>query len=150
MNLRLILPDDYLFKVDSGSMRESLEVRVPLLDEDLVSFGLSLPQALRARRRTSKIVLREVARRRLPSRVAAKAKQGFIVPVSRSVDSAFKRQLGERLLDPGAPVSTYFRPDVYGPWIEAFTAGTPAPGISRAGLYQRVMMVLSLDVCLAG
>ena len=42
-NVRLMLPNDFLFKVDTASMKESLEVRVPMLDEDLFVFGLSLP-----------------------------------------------------------------------------------------------------------
>lgn len=147
-NMRLVLPDDYLFKVDAGSMRESLEVRVPLLDEELVDFGLRLPQALRARRRTSKLVLREVARRRLPSRVATKPKQGFAVPVDRWVDRDFRSRLRERLTDPGSPVASWFRPEAYRPWIDAFEAGTTVDGVSRGGLYQRVMMLLSLDVSL--
>jgi asparagine synthase (glutamine-hydrolysing) len=42
-SIRLTLANDYLFKVDITSMKESLEVRVPMLDEDLCAFGLSLP-----------------------------------------------------------------------------------------------------------
>ncbi|PYJ99559.1 MAG: asparagine synthase (glutamine-hydrolyzing) [Verrucomicrobia bacterium] len=44
VKMRLRLPNDYLFKVDLASMRSSLEVRVPMLDEDLIQFGLILPQ----------------------------------------------------------------------------------------------------------
>ena len=94
-------------------------------------------------------MLREVARRHLPARVAEKTKQGFVVPVDRSVDASFKRQLRERLGDPGSPLAAHYRPAVYRPWVEAFAAGATVPGISRAGLYQRVMMLLSLDVCLS-
>jgi asparagine synthase (glutamine-hydrolysing) len=149
VNMRLILPDDYLFKVDSASMRESLEVRVPLLDEELIAFGLSLPHALRARGRTAKAVLRAVAARRLPAAVAAKPKQGFTVPVDRWVDADFKRQVRERLSDPGSRLAGSFHPDVYLPWVHAFADDIPVPGISRAGLYQRVIMLLSLDLALA-
>ena len=66
VNMRLVLPNDFLFKVDTASMRHGLEVRVPMLDEDLLAFGLSLPHTLRANRSTGKIVLRGVAERRLP------------------------------------------------------------------------------------
>src|SRR2546423_14690473 len=52
VGMRLTMANDYLFKVDAASMRESLEVRVPMLDEDLVAFGLSLPHHLKAQGRT--------------------------------------------------------------------------------------------------
>ncbi|HBH79319.1 MAG TPA: hypothetical protein DDY39_05780, partial [Nitrospira sp.] len=42
-NVRMMLANDFLFKVDLASMKESLEVRVPMLDEELFSFGLTLP-----------------------------------------------------------------------------------------------------------
>ena len=42
-----MLANDYLYKVDTASMKESLEVRVPMLDEDLMAFGLSLPHQLK-------------------------------------------------------------------------------------------------------
>jgi asparagine synthase (glutamine-hydrolysing) len=148
-NIRLVLPNDYLFKVDTASMRESLEIRVPLLDEDLVAFGLTLPHALRTRGRTSKVVLREVAARRLPEVVATKPKQGFAVPVDRWVDSEFKRQLRERLTDPASPVREHFRPDEYLPWIHSFAENRLVNGISRMGLYQRAIMLLSLDLALS-
>ena len=45
VNIRLVLANDFLFRVDLASMRESLEIRVPMLDEDLFTFGLSLPHA---------------------------------------------------------------------------------------------------------
>ena len=76
LNVRLLLPDDYLFKVDAGSMRASLEVRVPLLDEAIVDFGLSLPHRLRTDGRRGKRVLRALAARRLPPSLAIAAQAG--------------------------------------------------------------------------
>src|SRR5262249_27234217 len=54
VNTRLVLPNDFLFKVDTASMKESLEIRVPMLDEDLFAFGLSLPLHLKVKGRTCK------------------------------------------------------------------------------------------------
>src|SRR5262249_16223584 len=65
-NIRLTLANDFLFKVDTASMMESLEIRVPMLDEDLFAFGLSLPRYLKVDGRTCKRTLRAVAARRLP------------------------------------------------------------------------------------
>src|SRR5207249_5912126 len=80
VNTRLTLPNDFLFKVDTASMKESLEVRVPMLDEDLFAFGLSLSHHLKVKRQSCKQVLRRVAERRLPPAVAHKPKQGFGIP----------------------------------------------------------------------
>jgi asparagine synthase (glutamine-hydrolysing) len=149
LNTRLRLPNDYLFKVDTASMKESLEIRVPMLDEDLFAFGLSLPHCLKVRGRKCKIVLREVAKRRLPPTVASKAKRGFMIPVDRWVDVDFKARLREFLLGPSSKLPEFFRPEIYRPMVEAFCEGRWYPGISREGLYQRAIMLLSLQLALS-
>jgi len=148
VNTRLNLANDYLFKVDTASMRENLEVRVPMLDEELFAFGLSLPQRLKVRGRTCKMVLRAVAQRRLPLPVANKPKWGFGMPLDRWVDADFKEQLRESLLGKSSKLPEYFRPEVYRPMIEAFCKGNLCNGISRQGLYQRAIMLLSVHLAL--
>ncbi len=145
-NTRLILPNGFLFKVDTGSMRASLEVRVPLLDEDLFTFALSLPYNLKVSGRTGKRVLRTLASRQLPSSVATKPKSGFVIPVDTWVDAQFKAQLQETLLGPSSALPEYFRPEAYRPWVEAFCNDRPLPMLSRQALYQRVVMLLSLHL----
>jgi asparagine synthase (glutamine-hydrolysing) len=146
---RLTLPNDFLFKVDTASMKESLEVRVPMLDEDLFDFGLTLPHHLRINGRTCKRVLREVAKRRLPDAVAAKPKWGFGIPLDTWVDGDFKSRVRDSLLGPSTKLPEFFRPKVYRPIIEAFCDNRPYDGISRQGLYQRAIMLLSLHLMLA-
>jgi len=148
VNTRLTLPNDFLFKVDTASMRSSLEVRVPMLDEDLFAFALSLPYRLKVTGRTCKRVLRTVAERRLPPLVASKPKKGFGVPVDTWVDGDFKERLKETLLSPSSRLSEFFRPETYRPLVEAFCNGQPHPYVSREGLYQRVTMLLSLHLAL--
>jgi asparagine synthase (glutamine-hydrolysing) len=148
INVRLVLPNDYLFKVDIGSMRHGLEVRVPLLDEDLMEFGLALPHALRANRRSAKLVLRGVAGRRLPRELAGLPKRGFTVPIDRWVDRGFRDRLRAQLLDRDSRLPEFFDPRVYRPWVLAFASGTRANGLTRDGLYQRVFMLLALDLAL--
>lgn len=148
VNMRLVLPNDFLFKVDTASMRHSLEVRVPMLDEDLVAFGLSLPRSLRANRGTGKIVLREVAKRRLPSSVVGRPKHGFAVPVDTWVDRDFKNNVRATLLDSGSGLREYLNPRVYEPWVHSFCSDSASPGLPRADLYQRVVMLLGLNLAL--
>jgi asparagine synthase (glutamine-hydrolysing) len=148
VSIRLILPNDFLFKVDTASMRESLEVRVPMLDEELFAFGLCLPHHLKVEGRTCKKVLREVAKRRLPPAVANKPKQGFGVPVDSWVNADFKACLRDALLSSSSRLPDFFRPEVYRPMVEAFCRGSLYPGISGEGLYQRAIMLLSVQLAL--
>jgi len=148
VNIRLVLPNDFLFKVDTASMKESLEVRVPMLDEDLFSFGLSLPHRLKVTGRTCKRVLRTIADRRLPPKVASKPKQGFGIPVDRWVTVDFKARLKDMLLGPNSRLSEFLAPKAYEPLIRAFCEQRSYPGVSRQGLYQRAIMLLSLQLAL--
>jgi asparagine synthase (glutamine-hydrolysing) len=141
-----MLPNDFLFKVDTASMKEGLEVRVPMLDEDLFAFALSLPHRLKVYHRTCKIVLRALAKRKLPPKIANKPKWGFVVPLDRWVDAEFKVRLRELLLGRSSKLPEFFRPEIYQPIIEAFCKGASYPGISRDGLYQRAIMLLSVQI----
>jgi asparagine synthase (glutamine-hydrolysing) len=146
IQVRLTLPNDFLFKVDTASMKESLEIRVPMLDEELFGFGLSLPHRLKVKGRTCKLVLREIAERRLPLRVAHKPKMGFSIPVDTWVDANFKARLREELLGSTSRLSDVFQPRFYKPLVEAFCNGTQHHTVSRQGLYQRIIMLLSLQL----
>jgi len=130
-------------------MSESLEVRVPMLDEDLFAFGISLPHHLKVNGRMCKKVLRAVAERRLPQAVANKDKRGFGIPVDSWVDADFKAQLRDTLLSPSSRLAEYFRPEAYRPIVEAFCEGSAFPGVSRQGLYQRAIMLVSVHLALA-
>ena len=62
------LPSDMLRKVDMMSMRAGIEVRVPMLDEELVALALSTAAPDQDRRTHGKLVLRDVAAKWLPPR----------------------------------------------------------------------------------
>jgi asparagine synthase (glutamine-hydrolysing) len=148
VNTRLMLPNDFLFKVDAASMKESLEVRVPMLDEALFDFGISLPYELNVDGRVCKRVLREVARLKLPRQVAQKPKQGFGIPLDSWVDADFKARLRETVLGPHSRLPDFFRPEFYRPRIEAFCEGRPYPGASRDLMYQLAIMLLAIQLTL--
>ncbi|TXG84752.1 MAG: hypothetical protein E6R14_04895, partial [Thermomicrobiales bacterium] len=134
---------------DIVGMKESLEVRVPMLDEDLFAFGLTLPHRLKVSGRTCKLVLRGVADRRLPPAVARKPKWGFSIPIDTWVDASFKARVRETLLGRESRLPDVFRPEAYRPIIEAFCSGQLHPDISRQGLHQRVVMLLSVHLALS-
>lgn len=66
---------------DVMSMAHSLEVRVPLLDYELVETVLNLPTNLKQNSKATKSLLRDTMRDRLPvSVIDRRDKQGFIFP----------------------------------------------------------------------
>jgi asparagine synthase (glutamine-hydrolysing) len=148
VQVRLILPNDFLFKVDLASMRESLEVRVPMLDEDLFAYGLGLPHRLKVNASNGKRVLRAVADEWLPAAVARKPKRGFEIAVDHWVDDRFKLHLKDALMGGDSRLRDVFRPDAYRPLLQAFCDGVAHPGVSRQGLYQRVIMLLAVHLAL--
>ncbi|GJL62958.1 MAG: asparagine synthetase B [Nitrospirales bacterium] len=146
VDTRLLLPNDFLFKVDMASMKESLEVRIPMLDESLYAFGLTLPHNLKVKGKTTKRILRVIAESRIPLNVARKPKWGFGIPMDTWVDSEFKIKLRESLLGSSSNLPEFFRPEVYRPIIEAFCDGRPHQIISRQGLWQRAIMLLAVHL----
>src|SRR3989442_1577309 len=66
-----------------GAHRRRVEVRVPLLDHQLLEWVLRLPWAMRFRHGRGKHLLRRVAARYLPASIVKPRKQGFTVPVGR-------------------------------------------------------------------
>jgi asparagine synthase (glutamine-hydrolysing) len=83
LDTRFTLPDDYLVKVDVASMAFSLEAREPLLDHDVVDFGMRLPLAWKLRAGRNKWLLRQLAARYVPAALLDRPKQGFVVPMDR-------------------------------------------------------------------
>ena len=71
------LQDDILTKVDRASAAHGLEVRVPLLDRQLVEFATRIPWRLRFRRDTPKYIFREAVRAKLPGYILSHPKRGF-------------------------------------------------------------------------
>ena len=91
------LPDDILYKCDRMSMAHSLEVRPPFLDHRIVEFAGRLPANLKIRGRTTKFVLRELMKKKLPDAILNRRKEGLDIPAHEWFRGPLKPLLQESL-----------------------------------------------------
>jgi asparagine synthase (glutamine-hydrolysing) len=80
-DLKTYLPGDILTKVDRASMARSLEVRVPLLDHELVEWLAGVPSSLKLNGREGKYIFKKAMESQLPRDVLYRQKMGFAVPL---------------------------------------------------------------------
>jgi asparagine synthase (glutamine-hydrolysing) len=109
MDFATWLPDDILVKADRMSMAHGLEVRVPLLDTDFVTWAAGLPGAARLSGSRSKILLRAALAPRVPRTVLERGKQGFHLPVSAWLRGPLRPRLDELLADERGPALRLLR-----------------------------------------
>jgi asparagine synthase (glutamine-hydrolysing) len=79
---RTYLLEDILVKVDRASMYNSLEVRAPFLDVNVVEFLDTLPKSYKIQGFNGKRLLKELMRNKLPNEIIDRPKKGFGIPVS--------------------------------------------------------------------
>jgi asparagine synthase (glutamine-hydrolysing) len=80
-DMQLVLPYDMLAKVDLMSMANSLEVRPPFLDPNVVNFAFSLPVESKIDAKMKKRIVQDAFRPMLPEELYKRPKQGFEVPL---------------------------------------------------------------------
>ncbi|HWW19819.1 MAG TPA: asparagine synthase (glutamine-hydrolyzing) [Steroidobacteraceae bacterium] len=97
VDLRSYLVDNCLIKVDRMSMLCSLEVRVPLLDREVVDLAFRMPSNLKYRAGETKILLKQVAARHVPRECVYRSKQGFSIPIKNWLKEQFRPLLNEYL-----------------------------------------------------
>lgn len=88
---RVKMIDDFLFVEDAMSMSQSLESRVPFLDNELVDFAFDIPPSLKIRDGKGKYILRKALQPILPMEVINKEKHGF----GGSVFLQFKNEIAD-------------------------------------------------------
>jgi asparagine synthase (glutamine-hydrolysing) len=76
-----VLPNDMLTKVDMMSMANTLEVRTPFLDHNLVDFVNDLPDDFKVNKNGRKQILTDAFKSKLPKSVWDRQKKGFEIPL---------------------------------------------------------------------
>jgi asparagine synthase (glutamine-hydrolysing) len=111
LDFKTYLPGDILTKVDRASMAHSLEVRVPMLDYEFVSWVSGLPPELKLRRSEGKYILKRAFESRLPETILYRPKMGFAVPIAAWFRGPLRERVRCSLLEGPLADSGLFRID---------------------------------------
>lgn len=105
-DMKLVLPNDMLTKVDGTSMAHGLEVRVPFLDHEVVNFVSRLPVGSKIKNGMRKRLLQDTFKDLLPKELYNRPKKGFEVPLLNWMRNELSRNIQndlseEKLQDQG-------------------------------------------------
>ncbi len=96
-DLKLYLADNILTKIDSMSMLDSLEARVPYLDNEVVALALSIPSRLKLKGGVRKWILKKAFAGRLPDSILQRGKEGFSMPMKNWLQGEWNGLMHELL-----------------------------------------------------
>jgi asparagine synthase (glutamine-hydrolysing) len=97
MDMKLYLEGDILFKVDRASMANSLEVRVPFLNREVVEFVSHMPLSLKLRGLTGKYILKKSMAPYLSKKIIDRPKKGFNMPVAHWINGELRELVYDML-----------------------------------------------------
>lgn len=102
LEMNTFLPGHNLNYTDKMGMAESVEIRVPYLDNELVALAAKLPPQFKMKGTITKYLLKKVAEKYLPKEVIYRSKTGFGAPVRTwmQTDKQFQQQVWARLNSP--------------------------------------------------
>ncbi|HVM29042.1 MAG TPA: N-acetylglutaminylglutamine amidotransferase [Mycobacteriales bacterium] len=109
LDTEIMLVDDPVKRVDNTTMAFGLEARVPFLDHELVELAATCPPELKTAH-GGKGVLKQAARKVIPSEVIDRPKGYFPVPALTHLEGAFLDRVRDALTAPEAKERALFRP----------------------------------------
>ena len=138
LDTKTYLNSDILTKVDRMSMATSLEVRVPLLDHELVEWVTSLPVEWKFRSGVRKHILKKLAERLgIPPALLHRRKQGFQLPLVEWMRSETKAKFWGVLLESRTLQRGYFKPEAVRTVIDEHVRGRR----NRSGMLWRMLVM---------
>ncbi len=97
LETRHFLADHNLNYTDRAGMSAGVEVRVPLLDLDLIQFAAKIPAAMKQTGSVGKSIFKEAMQGVLPREVVYRPKSGFGVPLRRWLRHELRARVDDTL-----------------------------------------------------
>ncbi|MDH3355572.1 MAG: asparagine synthase C-terminal domain-containing protein, partial [Chromatiales bacterium] len=111
-DMKTYLPGGILVKVDRMSMANSLEVRAPILDKEVIEFAATRPSNLKFRKGEKKHILKEAFKPLLPDDILYRKKMGFSVPLASWLRGELKALTEDYLFKKSDGIQQFFNMDV--------------------------------------
>jgi asparagine synthase (glutamine-hydrolysing) len=109
-DLYAYLPGDLLVKVDIATMANGLELRSPMLDVNVVEWGISLQRNYKIKGFETKHILKDVARSLVPANLIDRPKMGFGIPRAEWLRTGMKELVIDTLTDTTATQRGWLNP----------------------------------------
>ena len=139
LDLKTFLPCLNLAYTDKTSMAATLEVRVPLLNRELVELSARVPPRLKLRGLKRKYILKRAAEQLLPKDVVWRPKAGFSAPIRAWLRAPLRPLVDELLSEETVKRRGLFRPEEVRRIISANQTG-------REDYNQQVLQLLTLEI----
>ena len=123
LDLKTYLVGDIHTKVDRASMANSLEVRAPLLDHQLIEWVSGLPPGLKLHGQEGKYILKKAMEPYLPNDVLYRSKMGFSVPLAEWFRGPLKERVKDSLLGKTMQECGFFNMDFIDHLVTQHQAG---------------------------
>jgi asparagine synthase (glutamine-hydrolysing) len=111
VDMKTFLPSLNLAYTDKMSMAASTEVRVPLLDDELVALYARIPPGLKLHRTTQKYILKRAMEGVLPDEIIWRPKAGFGAPIRSWLVGGLKPMVDDLLSPATIKRRGLFEPD---------------------------------------
>ncbi|WP_296046323.1 asparagine synthase (glutamine-hydrolyzing) [uncultured Alteromonas sp.] len=123
-DLTTFLPGGILVKVDRMSMANSLEVRAPILDREVIEFAATVPSAFKFKDGEKKHILKEAFKPLLPDDILYRKKMGFSVPLDSWFRNEIKAIAERYILASDNGLCRYFKPEAIGQFWQQHQSGS--------------------------
>jgi len=97
MDFNLILQSDLLKKMDIATMAHSLEGRSPFLSKYMLEYAPTLEDEFKIKGKTTKFILRDLAKEYLPKELISQPKRGFEVPLKNWIENDLRDNVFDML-----------------------------------------------------
>lgn len=124
VDVKTYLVDDILTKVDRASMAHSLEVRVPLLDHEVMEYAARIPARYKLRHGEGKYILKKALSTLIPAEILYRPKMGFSLPLAQWLRHELRVLFENEVFAHGAFLGELFDLELVRKWWEQHQRGT--------------------------